>query len=227
MFFDNDSDIERLSKNCGFSIFVFQNLPEILPKESDKNHLIIRPEDGEQIKIEQIRQIIDRSTIHQNSNFFIYIYHAEKMNEKAENAFLKLLEEPAENYHFVLFTDSASSLLPTIISRAKLYIKRIKDPLNQPIQASETLKKYAKRIISAKNAELPALVNEILSAKEAKKNPRNFALEICQTAIEILYKSYFSTENPVFLKKLPKLLTAYDNLKQNGHVKLHLVADLC
>ena len=39
--------------------------------------------------------------------------------------------------------------------------------------------------------------------------------------------SYFATKNPAFLKKLPKLLTLHDNLKQNGHIKLHLIADLC
>lgn len=227
MFFEKDTDIENLAKNSGFSIFVMQNLPDILPKTSNKNHLIVAPADGEQIKIENIREIIDRTTTHQASDFFIYIYHAEAMNEKAENAFLKLLEEPAENYHFALFTSSATSLLPTILSRGELYIKRIENPLNQPVIAPEIVKKYAKRIISAKNSELPILANEITAAKEGKKNPRGFALAICEAAIEILYKSYFSTGNLAFLKKLPRLLQTYDNLKQNGHIKLHLVADLC
>lgn len=227
MFFDDLENIETLAQKSGFTIFVVPKLPENFTKENNKNHLVICPDENNQIKIEQIREIIEKCTTHQSTDFYIYVFHAETMNEKAENAFLKLLEEPAENYHFALFTNSTSPLLPTILSRGDLYIQRIKNPLSQPVEASETVKKYAKRIISAQARELPALANEITTCKDAKKNVRGFALSICEAAIEILYKSYFSTNNPAFLKKLPGLLTAYDNLKQNGHIKLHLVADLC
>jgi hypothetical protein len=44
--------------------------------------------------------------------------------------------------------------------------------------------------------------------------------------IEMLYKSYFKTKNQVFVKKIPKFLEAYSNIEKNGHLKLHLVADL-
>lgn len=226
MFFENDSEIENIASSSGFSIFVLPTIPDTLPKVGNKNHLIIEP-DGSNITIEQIREIIDQTKTKQTKDFYIFVYHAEKMNEKAENAFLKLLEEPAENYHFVLFTNSASALLPTILSRGDLYIKRIKDPLNRPIDAPETTKLYAKRIISAKNSDLPIVIKDLSNEKDFKKDARSTSLSIIETAIEILYKSYFATENPAFLKKLPKLITLYDNLKQNGHIKLHLIADLC
>ena len=35
------------------------------------------------------------------------------------------------------------------------------------------------------------------------------------------------TNNPQFLKKLPKFIDLHDNLSKNGHIKLHIVADLC
>ena len=226
MFFENDSEIENIASSSGFSIFVLPTIPDALTKVGNKNHLIIEP-DGSNITIEQIREIIDQTKTKQTKDFYIFVYHAEKMNEKAENAFLKLLEEPAENYHFVLFTNSASALLPTILSRGDLYIKRIKDPLNRPVNASETTKLYAKRIISAKNSDLPIIVKDLSNEKDFKKDARSTSLSVVETAIEILYKSYFATKNPAFLKKLPKLITLYDNLKQNGHIKLHLIADLC
>ena len=226
MFFENYSEIENIASSSGFSIFVLPTIPDALPKVGNKNHLIIEP-DGNNITIEQIREIIDQTRTKQTKDFYIFVYHAEKMNEKAENAFLKLLEEPAENYHFVLFTNSASALLPTILSRGDLYIKRIKDPLNRPVNASETTKLYAKRIISAKNSDLPIIIKDLSNEKDFKKDARSTSLSVIETAIEILYKSYFATKNPAFLKKLPKLITLYDNLKQNGHIKLHLIADLC
>ena len=227
MFFDDEKDIEKLARSTGFSIFVLPNNTKPLLNGSDKNHLVIFPEDNNQIGIEKIREIIDRCRTKQTKPFFIYVFNAETMNEKAENAFLKQLEEPPENYHFALFTNSPSSLLPTILSRGDLYIKRIEKPLEQPIIADEKIKKYSRCIISAKNTDLVSIVNDLLNDKDCKKNTRDYALKVLETAIEMLYKSYFVNSNQLFLKKLEKLLLAYDNLKQNGHIKLHLIADLC
>ena len=60
-----------------------------------------------------------------------------------------------------------------------------------------------------------------------KDNVRAWALEILGIAIEMLYKTYLINGKDVFLMKLPKFLVAYENISRNGHVKLHLVADLC
>ena len=68
---------------------------------------------------------------------------------------------------------------------------------------------------------------EIAEKIAKSKNARLEALEILGLTIEMLYKSYFITKKDVFLKKLPKFLSAYENISKNGHVKLHLVADLC
>ncbi len=46
------------------------------------------------------------------------IEEGEKMNRSAQNAFLKLFEEPPENVYFFILTTDASTLLPTIRSRA-------------------------------------------------------------------------------------------------------------
>ena len=45
------------------------------------------------------------------------ILHADRMNEQAENAFLKTLEEPPNNSLLLLLTDAPDLLLPTILSR--------------------------------------------------------------------------------------------------------------
>src|SRR5699024_3341198 len=43
----------------------------------------------------------------------------EHMRKESANAFLKLLEEPAEDLIFLLTTDHTEALLPTIISRCQ------------------------------------------------------------------------------------------------------------
>ena len=45
------------------------------------------------------------------------VLHADRMNEQAENAFLKTLEEPPENSLLLLLSDAPDLLLPTILSR--------------------------------------------------------------------------------------------------------------
>ncbi len=47
----------------------------------------------------------------------VLIFGAEYMPLPSANAFLKLLEEPPPNVHFLLSTESRSSLMPTILSR--------------------------------------------------------------------------------------------------------------
>lgn len=46
---------------------------------------------------------------------------AERMTEAAENALLKTLEEPAGNSLLILLVDSASQMLPTIVSRCQYW----------------------------------------------------------------------------------------------------------
>ncbi len=43
-------------------------------------------------------------------------------------------------------------------------------------------------------------------------------------AITLLYKSYFATSNTQFLKKLENLLATEEAIRQNGNVKLQLIA---
>ncbi len=50
----------------------------------------------------------------------VYIlFEAETMNPQAANAFLRTLEEPPPHVHFVLVTDAADRMLPTIVSRCQ------------------------------------------------------------------------------------------------------------
>ncbi|OHD74766.1 MAG: hypothetical protein A2177_05395 [Spirochaetes bacterium RBG_13_68_11] len=50
------------------------------------------------------------------------VENADRMQESARNALLKLLEEPPEQVHLVLLTTRRSSVAPTIISRLRPYL---------------------------------------------------------------------------------------------------------
>ena len=220
MFFDNLTDIPNLAKNVGCTVFVIPSDTEI----PIKNALIVRPDEIKTgIVIEQVQEIITHLNAKQTNDQFIIIYDADKMNASAANAFLKNLEEPKENYHFILQTESPEALLPTILSRSELFVLKTPHPLDAEIKVDDKIKALAKQLIIATNKDYIKIMNDITKKKD---DTRTYALLILKTAIEISYKSYFKTKNEVFLKKLPHLIKAYENISANGHIKLHLVADM-
>ncbi len=77
-------------------------------------------EDRRTIGVEAVRQIRDTAYIKPNDLAVkIYlIFHAETMTEQAQNALLKLFEEPPTGVYFLLMASDASALLPTVRSRA-------------------------------------------------------------------------------------------------------------
>jgi len=77
--------------------------------------------DGQYIRIAAIRQIQERTRcrpLEAKRRAFI-IDDADKMNEEASNALLKMLEEPSSSNILVLITARPYSLLQTIISRCQ------------------------------------------------------------------------------------------------------------
>lgn len=220
MFFDEISEIEQIASRTGAAIFV---VPRDVPVKI-KGALVLEPEGKTTITIEQVRNMTARLNVRQVREQYIVIRPAELMNEEAANAFLKNLEEPGEKVHFVLITDAPFMLLPTILSRAVIYFLREENVVSGGIRADGKAKEMAKRLMTAKPAELVGLAEEITKKKDGV---RAYALAVVGAAIEMLYKTYFITGKEVYLVKLPKFLKLYDNLSRNGHVKLQIVSSLC
>lgn len=219
MFFESIDEIQKVAVKNGTSVFV---VPDDCPFEI-KNALVVKPEDKATITIEQVREMIRRLMIRQTSEQFVIVRPADKMGPDAANALLKNLEEPGEKVHFVLITSEPSRLLPTILSRSEIYFLKSDGKVDGDILADAKMKDLAKKLIVAKPGELPALAEEICKKKDGV---REYALNVLGVTIEMLYKSYFKTNKMVFIKKLPAFLMAYENINRNGHIKLHLVADL-
>jgi DNA polymerase-3 subunit delta' len=78
-------------------------------------------EDSKQIKIEQIRDVIDwaMQTAQQGGNKICIIDPADALNIQSANALLKSLEEPPPNTTIVLVTDQPAKLLATLRSRCQ------------------------------------------------------------------------------------------------------------
>ena len=76
---------------------------------------------SQQITIDQVRGLDDFLHVgtHRHGLRVVLVHPAEAMNRSTANALLKTLEEPAEGTHFILVSDEAERLLPTIRSRCQ------------------------------------------------------------------------------------------------------------
>lgn len=121
---DRDDDFCGACRHC-----------EEIDKEIFPDLKIISPE-GQFYKKEQIVFLKEdnfRRPMTGKKKIFI-VRDAQKMNENSANAFLKVLEEPAESTMFILLTKNLNNLLPTIKSRCQI--------LNFTLPTPEELKTF-------------------------------------------------------------------------------------
>ena len=217
MFFNQIAKLPEIAKRNGTSIFV---VPDDTPINID-NAIILQPDTKSTITIDQVRDVMSKLSLRQNHDQYIIIRPADLLNEEAEAALLKNLEEPKDKIHFILVTSEPSRLLPTILSRAALYYLRT--PQAPGINTDTTTKNLAKNLLVAKGSTLVTLAETIAKHKD---HPREYAMSVVGTSIEMLYQTYFITKKPIFLNKLPHFLSLYDALSKNGHIKLQIISNL-
>jgi DNA polymerase-3 subunit delta' len=103
--------------------------------------------------IDDVRRLIARASLKPNESekqIFI-ICNANKLREEAQNALLKLFEEPPSTVAIFLLTESRSSLLPTVLSRGqRIHLDGLKD--------FELLDKLDEKYPSANKADIDAAV---------------------------------------------------------------------
>lgn len=73
--------------------------------------------------VDAVREIRDDAFVIPNeSDKKVYILkNGHNMNEQAQNAILKILEEPPSYVYFIIVTESKSTMLETVLSRVQIY----------------------------------------------------------------------------------------------------------
>lgn len=210
----------------------------------------VLPDEKGTIAIETVRSLYKLTRTHRDTALIIVIDDAESMGREAQNALLKLLEEPTENVYFILTSHMPQLLLPTITSR----LQRI-DVLPLPTTLWETLIETG--TAPAKRAQLTFLARGLpaeltrLQADEAyfagrvarTKDARAFlegdsytrlilakeyggertsALEFLGSLSQLLTFTLLSGQQVSLIASLELIEEVSERLRQNAHVKTQL-----
>lgn len=144
----------------------------IEPKKKVKNEFVIDPAEGSVI-IEDIRALYQQTRTKQPGEHVYIIDTGEKsMTLGAQNAFLKLLEEPRAGLHFIIVTHQFDQLLPTIVSRSqRLSLLAITDDQTTKLIDSRGVTDQTKRArLAFVGRGLPALIRRLAEDETAYEN---------------------------------------------------------
>lgn len=112
------------------------------------NVIIVRPQDKPSIGIDQIRdltQVLSYQPYVKSGRRVVIIEEAQTMTREAQNALLKLLEEPPAATLMILHTPSRQALLPTVISRlGSVYFPALGEGTPRPEEAVASAGKLLK-----------------------------------------------------------------------------------
>jgi hypothetical protein len=223
--------------------------------------IYVLPEKDEKVDIEKgiitvdvIRRLYTMTKTIETGTRLIVIDYAERMGVQAQNAFLKLLEEPGANTHFIILTHTVSKLLPTV--RSRLQVVAI-NPIT--LQQSEALLDELRMTDATKRSQLlfiatglpatlarlsidePSFAARVKIIRDARtylqgtmydrlqlalsyKDDRQGSVTLLLDAMKLVQGSLKSGTSPGQVKKITVLLKAHERIEANGNVRLQLAS---
>lgn len=113
------------------------------------------------ISVERIRELYEQ-TRSQGAISQVVIDDAERMTLPAQNAFLKLLEEPPRGVHFILTSHSPDKLLATIRSRVEsVHVPRVSQRASEQLLSANNLSQTARAQALFLASGRPALLRRL------------------------------------------------------------------
>jgi len=193
---DNETHKEKAQK------YLAQNYRNFQP--------IFLNEDEENFPIVLIRDLIRQTSFSRTSSEKIayVLCGMEKASLPAQNALLKLLEEPPVNILIILVATQGHQLLPTISSRCK------EISLNKNIESDFELEDHLKETLEFCLSPQKKSYHQLIDLAEIWKKDEQKEKNITLVMERLLTKS------PKMIFALDKLREALDSWKKNGNVKL-------
>ena len=172
------------------------------------------------IKIEQIRELRqDAYIIPNEADYKVYIINpAELLTVEAQNAFIKILEEPPNNVIFILLVRSTDSLLQTILSRCEIF----KISNDKALDCNLDVEKFSKEIvdlsISGKKLEVFKLISSLSSSD--RMYIREVVLCIIRCLVDVVREDKQSQIVSTITPKIDRLTDILNYLDKNVNLNL-------
>ena len=214
-------------------------------KAQGKGHPDIFETDGKKGKsntfsVDAIREVRDDAFIVPNeSDKKIYILkNGQNMNEQAQNAILKILEEPPSYVFFIIVTTSKSTMLETVLSRVQVF-SLLSDEEQITDKEMTIVKNMVSAILNVNEIDLMEQTAVFLKNNQLAKTILGLLTEIFRDAL--VKKSGFERDfrfaqetekvsNSLTAKSLMQLIAVCDDLissiDRNGNNNL-LVVRMC
>ena len=202
------------------------------------------------INVEDIEFLQKKANVKSVKKRCFVFMNAEKMNDQAQNKFLKLFEEPNQNTSFVLLTENRNAFEKTILSRAQtLRIQPISDIESLKMLEKTKLDEDSKRRILFLASGLPGEIQRLASEKRyfndkmelaeiAKRwflgskfekiliskdlKDREKTLRFLEILLKIINQTFIrNPENSAL--NVQRTLKAYGKITKNGNIKLALL----
>jgi len=207
---------------------------------------------GGTISIEAVRSLYTQTRAKQTRRQIVIVDDADRMSHGAQNALLKLLEEPNTNIHFILTTHQPQKLLPTIRSRLQSLevlpiLPEQTEQLLKELDVTDTAKQTQLRYLAmGLPAEITRLVQndgyfkeraviigdartflqaptyEKLLLIQKYKSDRERALQLIDSMLAMLRRSLSNSPQSSHTIQLERFLSARERLLANGNVQLQL-----
>ena len=135
-------------------------------------HFLFKDDAAASIKVDQIRQLKrDAVLVPNDCDKSVFIVHeAQYMNPQAQNALLKILEEPADYVTFILTCNSKSAFLETITSRATAYFLSSEEKSETDIRLAEACESAGELVdLLCKKTEFDFLCRTAAFQKDKEK----------------------------------------------------------
>ncbi len=230
-----------------------KTIAQEIAKPLTKHLITVEPDEKGTISIESIRDLYTKTRAKQTSRQIILIDDADAMSVAAQNAFLKLLEEPTEHTSFLLTTHSPDRLLSTIKSRVQfINIQQITPSQTEEhlniLEVTDKRKRQQLAFIAAglpaelfrltqdeeyfnEQADLARKAREFLSSKQYDRlvtaykvgADRDQAVQLVDHIARILKYSLENNAKRSLALQLDKALQAAESIKHNGHVRTQLL----
>jgi len=231
--------------------YIANNLGEVtftvLPEKNEKVDI----EKGT-ISVDSIRRLYTQTRSIQTGKLIIVIDYAERMASQAQNAFLKLLEEPGRDVYFILVTHTPSKLLPTVASRMQLIdIRPISSAMTEkfidklgvsdPKKRSQLLfmadglpaeltnlaqneEYFAKRSEIVRDARdlFQAKIYQKMLIANKYKDDKDQALALLDMSMNILKRSISQKPEISLISQIASIQNAYERISGNGNIRLNL-----